>query len=248
MKYREAKLYQRTDGRKPDELRKVEIIRNFNIYAEGSCLVKFGNTWVIVTATVEEKVPGWLKGAGQGWITAEYSMLPRANMDRTVRESHAGRLSGRTMEIQRLIGRSLRAAFDLYEMGEITIIVDCDVIQADGGTRTASITGGFVAVYDAFNYLVKNGRLKSVPLKEFLAAVSVGIIEDTHLLDLTFEEDFDAEVDFNIVMTESGKLVEVQGTAEKKLFTKKDLDRIIELAGKGISELIEIQKKTLGLT
>jgi ribonuclease PH len=240
-------MYQRTDGRKPDELRDIEIIRNFNRYAEGSCLVKFGNTWVVVTATVEEKVPSWLKGAGQGWITAEYSMLPRANLDRNPRESHIGRLSGRTMEIQRLIGRSLRAAFDLYAMGELTIIVDCDVIQADGGTRTASITGGFVAVYDAFSYLVRNGRLKEIPVKEFLAAVSVGIIEDTYLLDLTFEEDFDAEVDFNVVMTESGKLVEVQGTAEKQLFTKEDLDRIIELAGKGITEIIGIQKQVLGV-
>jgi ribonuclease PH len=240
-------MYQRTDGRKPDELRDIEIIRNFNRYAEGSCLVKFGNTWVVVTATVEEKVPSWLKGAGQGWITAEYSMLPRANLDRNPRESHIGRLSGRTMEIQRLIGRSLRAAFDLYAMGELTIIVDCDVLQADGGTRTASITGGFVAVYDAFSYLVRNGRLKEIPVKEFLAAVSVGIIEDTYLLDLTFEEDFDAEVDFNVVMTESGKLVEVQGTAEKQLFTKEDLDKIIELAGKGITEIIGIQKQILGV-
>lgn len=238
-------MYSRSDGRNPDELRKVEIIRNFNMYAEGSCLVKFGNTWVVVTATVEEKVPNWLKGAGQGWITAEYSMLPRANMDRTPRESHTGRISGRTMEIQRLIGRSLRAAFDLYEMGELTIIVDCDVLQADGGTRTASITGGFVAVYDAFNYLVRNGRLKKVPLKEFLAAVSVGIVEETMLLDLTFEEDFEAAVDFNVVMTESGKLVEVQGTAEKELFTRKDLDQILDLAEKGIKELIEVQKRTL---
>lgn len=240
-------MYQRTDGRKPDELRPIEIIRDFNMYAEGSCLVKFGNTWVVITATVEEKVPAWLKGAGQGWITAEYSMLPRANTDRNPRESHTGRLSGRTMEIQRLIGRSLRAAFDLYAMGELTIIVDCDVLQADGGTRTASITGGFVAVYDAFSYLVRNGRLKEIPLKEFLAAVSVGIIENTYLLDLTFEEDFDAEVDFNVVMTESGKLVEVQGTAEKQLFTREDLNKIIDLAGKGISELIKIQKQVLGV-
>lgn len=238
-------MFERSDGRKPDELRKVEIVRNFNIYAEGSCLVKFGNTWVVVTATVEEKVPNWLRGAGQGWITAEYSMLPRANMDRTPRESHTGRLSGRTMEIQRLVGRSLRAAFDLFEMGELTITVDCDVLQADGGTRTASITGGFVAVYDAFRYLVRNGRLSKVPLKEFVAAVSVGIVDDTFLLDLTFEEDFDAAVDFNVVMTESGKLVEVQGTAEKKLFTKEELDKIIELAQKGIFELIEIQKQVL---
>ncbi len=238
-------MHQRSDGRAPDELRKVEIIRNFNMYAEGSCLVKFGNTWVLVTATVDEKVPGWLKGAGHGWITAEYAMLPRANMDRTPRESHTGRLSGRTMEIQRLIGRSLRAAFDLYQMGELTIIVDCDVIQADGGTRTASITGGFVAVYDAFRYLVSNGRIKEVPVKEFLAAVSVGIVEGTPLLDLSFEEDFDAEVDFNVVMTESGKLVEVQGTGEKSLFDRDTLNSMLDFAQKGISELIEIQKKVL---
>lgn len=236
---------ERSDGRKAHELRKVEIIRNFNMYAEGSCLVKFGNTWVVVTATVEDKVPSWLKGSGQGWITAEYSMLPRANMDRNPRESHIGRLSGRTMEIQRLIGRSLRAAFDLYELGEFTIIVDCDVLQADGGTRTASITGGFVAVYDALNYLVRNGRLSKLPLKEFLAAVSVGVVDGEYLLDLTFEEDFDAEVDFNVVMTESGKLVELQGTAEKAPYTRDDLNKILDLAYKGISELISIQKKVL---
>jgi ribonuclease PH len=238
-------MYERSDGRRFDELRKVEIIRNFNMYAEGSCLVKFGNTWVVVTATVDEKVPVWLKGSGQGWITAEYSMLPRANLDRNPRESHTGRLSGRTMEIQRLIGRSLRAAFDLYKMEDFTIIVDCDVLQADGGTRTASITGGFVAVYDALRYLVKNRRLNEVPVKEFLAAVSVGVIEGSYLLDLTFEEDFDAEVDFNVVMTESGKLVEIQGTAEKSLFSRDDLNRILDLAQKGIQELISIQKKVL---
>lgn len=238
-------MYERSDGRRFDQLRKVEIIRNFNMYAEGSCLIKFGNTWVVVTATVDEKVPNWLKGSGQGWITAEYSMLPRANLDRNPRESHIGRLSGRTMEIQRLIGRSLRAAFDLYKMEDFTIIVDCDVLQADGGTRTASITGGFVAVYDALRYLVKNGRLSEVPVKEFLAAVSVGIIEGSYLLDLTFEEDFDAEVDFNVVMTESGKLVEIQGTAEKSLFSRDDLENILDLAQKGIQELISIQKKVL---
>ncbi|MCX7832045.1 MAG: ribonuclease PH [Actinobacteria bacterium] len=240
-------MYKRTDGRNNNELRKVEIIRNFNIYAEGSCLVKFGNTWVVITATVEERVPNWLKGSGQGWITAEYSMLPRANMDRTPRESHSGRLSGRTMEIQRLIGRSLRAAFDLYELGELTIIVDCDVLQADGGTRTASVTGGFVAVYDALNYLVRNGRLKKIPVNEFLAAVSVGIVDDEMLLDLSFEEDFDAAVDFNVVMTESGKLVELQGTAEKRLFTRKELDSIVDLAYSGIQQLIKIQKQVLGV-
>lgn len=240
-------MYVRSDGRKHNQLRKVEIIRNFNMYAEGSCLVKFGNTWVVITATVEERIPSWLKGSGQGWITAEYSMLPRANMDRTPRESHSGRLSGRTMEIQRLIGRSLRAAFDLYELGELTIIVDCDVLQADGGTRTASVTGGFVAVYDALNYLVRNGRLNRVPVNEFLAAVSVGIVDDEMLLDLSFEEDFDAAVDFNVVMTESGKLVELQGTAEKRLFTREELDNIVDLAYSGIQQLINIQKEVLGV-
>lgn len=238
----------RSDGRQNDEIRKVEIIRNYLEYPEGSCFVKMGKTWVIVTATVEEKVPAWLRGAGQGWITAEYSMIPRANMDRVMRESVTGRQGGRTMEIQRLIGRSLRAAVDLFELGERTIIIDCDVIQADGGTRTASITGGFVALYDALQFLVKNQRLEKLPLKEQVAAVSVGIVEGEKMLDLTFEEDFDAEVDMNVVMTASGGLVEIQGTAEKGLFSRSDLNELLDLAEKGIKELVAVQKEVLGIS
>lgn len=236
---------ERSDGRKFDELRKVEIIRNYIEHAEGSCLVKMGNTWVIVTATVENKVPNWLKGSGQGWITAEYAMIPRAAFDRTPRESVSGRQSGRSMEIQRLIGRSLRAVVDLFELEDLTVIIDCDVIKADGGTRTASITGGYVALYDALRYLNKQGRLNNIPVKEAVAAVSVGIVGGEPLLDLTFEEDFDAMVDMNVVMTESMKLIEIQGTAEKKPFERKELDILINLAEKGLKELIEIQKEVL---
>lgn len=236
---------ERSDGRAFDELRRVEIIRNYIEHAEGSCLVKMGNTWVIVTATVEAKVPNWLKGAGQGWITAEYAMIPRAAFDRTPRQSVSGRQSGRSMEIQRLIGRSLRAVVDLFELGDLTVIIDCDVIKADGGTRTVSITGGYIALYDALRYLYKQGRLKNVPVKEAVAAVSVGIVDGELLLDLTFEEDFDAMVDMNVVMTESTKLIEVQGTAEKRPFDRKELNILINLAEKGVKELIEIQKEVL---
>lgn len=233
----------RADGRQHDEIRKVEIIRNFIEHAEGSCLVKMGNTWVIVTATVETKVPNWLKGSGQGWITAEYAMIPRAAFDRTPRESVTGRQSGRSMEIQRLIGRSLRAVVDLFELGELTIIIDCDVIKADGGTRTAAITGGYVALYDALKHLCEQGRLKSMPVKEAVAAVSVGIVNGEPLLDLTFEEDFDAMVDMNVVMTESLRLIEVQGTGEKRSFDRKELGFLLDLAEKGVKELIAVQKK-----
>lgn len=239
---------ERFDGRKSDQIRKVEIERNFIEHAEGSCLIKMGNTWVIVTATVEERVPGWLKGAGQGWVTAEYSMIPRATIDRVPREAVRGKQKGRTKEIQRLIGRSLRAITDLFELGELMVTVDCDVIKADGGTRTASITGGYVALKDAFDYLVERGRIKNNPVLEPVAAISAGMIEGEYILDLSSEEDYDADVDLNVVMTESSKLVEIQGTAEKKNFSRKDLDNMIELAEKGIKKLVTIQKNCLGIS
>jgi ribonuclease PH len=232
----------RFDGRKPDELRKVKITLDFIKHAEGSCLIEFGDTKVICTVSVEEKVPPFLKDTGQGWITAEYSMLPRATAQRTIREAAKGRLTGRTQEIQRLIGRSLRGAVDLTKLGEITLWVDCDVIQADGGTRTASITGAFVALYRALQKIDKLDALSS-----FIAAVSVGIVNGQPLLDLTYEEDSIAEVDMNVVMNDKGKFVEIQGTAEGKSFSREELDELLNLAEKGIKELIEIQKKTLGV-
>lgn len=232
----------RFDGRKPDELRKVKITLDFIKHAEGSCLIEFGDTKVICTVSVEEKVPPFLKDTGQGWITAEYSMLPRATAQRTIREAAKGRLTGRTQEIQRLIGRSLRGAVDLTKLGEITLWVDCDVIQADGGTRTASITGAFVALYRALQKIDKLDALSS-----FIAAVSVGIVNGQPLLDLTYEEDSIAEVDMNVVMNDEGKFVEIQGTAEGKSFSREELDELLNLAEKGIKELIEIQKKTLGV-
>ncbi len=232
----------RSDGRKPDELRPVKIILDYIKHAEGSCLIEFGDTKVICTASVEEKVPPFLKGTGQGWITAEYSMLPRATVTRTVRESAKGRLTGRTQEIQRLIGRSVRSAVDLRALGEITVWIDCDVIQADGGTRTASITGAFVALYRA---LEKLGKLETI--KNFVAAVSVGIVDGEFLLDLNYEEDSMAEVDMNIVMNDAKEFVELQGTAEGKPFSRNDLDRLLAIGEKGIMELISKQKEVLGV-
>jgi len=238
----------RVDGRVKDELREVRMIKDFMPYAEGSCLIEMGNTKVICTASIEEKVPQFLKNTGTGWVTAEYGMLPRSCKIRTVRETTRGTVNGRTREIQRLIGRSLRAVVDLTALGERTVWIDCDVIQADGGTRTASITGGFVALYLALEHLVKNDILSKNPVQCFLAAISVGIVDGEYVLDLAYEEDFKADVDMNIVMTETGKIVEVQGTAEKEPFSKNDLDSLIELASKGINQLVEIQKKTLGIT
>ncbi|SMP10453.1 ribonuclease PH [Desulfurobacterium pacificum] len=232
----------RNDGRKPDELRKVTITLDYIKHAEGSCLIEFGDTKVICTASVEEKVPPFLKGTGQGWITAEYSMLPRATAQRTVREAAKGKLTGRTQEIQRLIGRSLRCAVDLTALGEITIWIDCDVIQADGGTRTASITGAFVALYRA---LEKIEKLSAV--KNFVAAVSVGVVNGQVLLDLNYEEDSLAEVDMNIVMTDKGEFAEIQGTAEGETFSRDILNTMLNLGEKGIKELIEIQKSVLGV-
>lgn len=237
----------RLDGRKINQLRVVKVTRSFISHAEGSVLYEVGNTRVVCTASIEERVPPFLRDTGQGWVTAEYAMLPRATTIRTVRESTAGRVGGRTHEIQRLIGRSLRSVVDLNRLGETTIFVDCDVLQADGGTRTAAITGAFIALYDALSVLAKEKRLPGPPILEFLAAVSVGIINETPCLDLTFDEDSVAQVDMNVVMTESGKMVEVQGTAEKHPFTRQELDKLIDLSTKGIKELIKIQKRTLGI-
>jgi len=231
----------RVDGRKDDELRPVEILRNYLKFPEGSVLVSTGDTRVICTATVEEGVPGWLNGQNKGWVTAEYAMLPRATEDRTGRKP-----GGRGAEIQRLIGRSLRAAVDLSGLGENTIRIDCDVIQADGGTRTASITGAFVALYDAMQYMVDMDMISQIPLLGNIAAVSVGVIKDKALLDLCYIEDISADVDMNIVMRE-GQFVEVQGTAEGDAFDRDMLNRLLDLAAKGIGELIIEQKKALSI-
>ena len=233
----------RSDGRKPDELRPVQIIRDFIEYPEGSCLISFGKTKVICTASVIETVPNWLKGKGQGWITAEYSMLPRATQQRTIRESVQGRIGGRTHEIQRMIGRAMRTAVDLKKLGERTIWVDCDVIQADGGTRTAAITGAFVAVADAIIKLYKDGVIEETPIKDFVAAVSVGIVGDQILLDLNFEEDSAAQVDMNVVGTGTGLFSEVHTMGEEFSFSKEQLNQMLDLARKGIDKLIELQSK-----
>ncbi len=235
----------RVDGRKPDEIREVTIQRNFLPHAEGSVLIEMGNTKVVCTATVEERVPKWLMGAGQGWITAEYGMLPRSTGIRMPREASQGRVGGRTQEIQRLIGRSLRSVVDLKALPEITIWMDCDVIRADGGTRTASITGSFIALYDALRWLVEHGKIAELPLSEFVSAISVGIVDGVPMLDLCYEEDCRAQVDMNVAMTGSGKLIEVQGTAEDHPFERSELDEMLGLADKGISELISIQRHVL---
>jgi ribonuclease PH len=235
----------RTDGRAPDELRPVKIVRNYLKFAEGSVLIEMGNTRVICTATAEESVPAFLKGTGRGWITAEYSMLPRSSQIRIPREATRGRVGGRTHEIQRLIGRSLRAVVDLERIGERTIYVDCDVVQADGGTRTASITGAFVALSDTLSALRDAGAIESVPILDSVAAVSVGIVDGTLMLDLTYEEDATADVDMNVVMTGSENFVEVQGTAESTPFSKEELEKLIEFASKGTAELTSIQRELL---
>jgi len=230
----------RSDGRGQSELRNIKITRNYTKYAKGSVLIEMGNTKVICTASVDEKVPNFLRDTGKGWVTSEYSMLPSSTEDRIQRERF--KVSGRTYEIQRLIGRSLRAVTDLELLGERSIYVDCDVIQADGGTRTASITGAFIALNDAISKLIKEGKIIKNPLKENIAAISVGIIGGKNMIDLNYSEDSSADVDMNVVMTESGKLVEVQGTSEKIPFSKKDLDGLLELAEKGIKQLIKKQK------
>jgi ribonuclease PH len=238
-------LVKRSDGREPGVLRPVKITRHYMKHAEGSVLIEIGDTKVICSASVEERVPQFLRNTGKGWITAEYSMLPRSTHTRTSRDSLTGRGSGRAFEIQRLIGRSLRSVTVLSGFGERTIWIDCDVIQADGGTRTASITGAYVALVDAFRKMVKNGLIEKVPLKDSVAAISVGKVEGKVLLDLNYEEDSRAEVDMNVVMTGHGKFVEIQGTAEEAVFTRKEMDELTALAQKGIKELTRIQKKCL---
>lgn len=236
----------RNDGREVDQLRPVNITRNYIKHAEGSVLIEVGDTKVICTATIDERVPPFMKGAGKGWVTAEYSMLPRSSSTRIARESARGKITGRTHEIQRLVGRSLRSIVNLEELGERTILIDCDVIQADGGTRTASITGSFVALIDALAKLLENKNMEKLPVHECLAAVSVGKVNGEVLLDLDYSEDSAAEVDMNIVMTDSGKFVEVQGTAEGSPFSKDELDNLIEYGQKGVNQLIEVQKRVLG--
>ncbi|MBQ0055156.1 MAG: ribonuclease PH [Synergistaceae bacterium] len=238
----------RIDGRAADELRRVKLERNCNMYAEGSCLIECGNTRVLCTASVEEKVPPFLRGMGQGWVTAEYSMLPRATKERNSREISKGRPNSRGTEIQRLIGRSLRAAVKLDELGEYTITIDCDVLQADGGTRTASVTGGFVALFDALRTMEREKKLVKIPLKEQIAAVSCGMVLGVPMLDLCYAEDSSAEVDSNFVITGHGDFVEIQGTGEGRVFSPDELHRLTELAGKGVSELQRLQREALELT
>jgi len=235
----------RLDGRGPQNLRPVRITRNYLKHAEGSTLMEMGDTKVICTASVEERVPHFLRNTGRGWVTAEYSMLPRSTHTRTARDSLTGRGNGRAFEIQRLIGRSLRSVTDLTGFGERTVWIDCDVIQADGGTRTASITGAYVALVDAFRKMVRDGLIEEVPIKGSVAAISVGKVQGKALLDLNYEEDSKAEVDMNIVMTGDGKFVEVQGTAEESVFTKKEMDELTRLALRGIRKLTKIQKRVL---
>lgn len=238
----------RLGGRQDDQLRPIHIERNFNRYAEGSVLVSCGNTRVICTASVEEKVPSFLRGTGRGWVTAEYSMLPRATASRGVRDSVRGKIGGRSHEIQRLIGRSLRAGVDLDRLGERTIWVDCDVIQADGGTRTAAVTGAFVAVVDALRLLWSEGRLATIPIKSFIAAVSVGKVEGRLLLDLCYEEDSNAEVDCNVVRNGAGEFIEVQGTGEGGTFSRSELGALLDLAEGGLDSLQAAQRESLQLT
>ena len=236
----------RVDGRTPDQLRPVEMQLGFMPNAEGSCLISMGDTKVICTATLESSVPRWMQGRGVGWVTAEYSMLPRSTSERVPREVNKGRPSGRTQEIQRLIGRSLRAITDMNVLGERTVWLDCDVLQADGGTRTASITGAFVALAQAFGTLEDRGELTASPLIDSVSAISVGIVDGTPCLDLNYAEDSTAQVDMNVVMTGQGKIVEVQGTAEQGAFERKELDMLLDLATDGIRQLTTHQEKALG--
>ncbi|MDX1734947.1 MAG: ribonuclease PH [Halioglobus sp.] len=236
---------QRPSGRAPEQLRDISITRHFTRHAEGSVLVSFGDTRVICTASVEEGVPRFMRGEGRGWVTAEYGMLPRSTGSRMGREAARGKQGGRTVEIQRLIGRSLRAALDLTKLGEYTITVDCDVIQADGGTRTASITGACVALVDAINHLQREKRIDEDPLLQMIASVSVGVYEGVPVLDLDYPEDFGADTDMNVIMGESGGFIEVQGTAEGAPFSRAELDGMLDLAARGIDELIGIQRAAL---
>ena len=233
-------------GRSTDQIRPVTIETGVNMHAEGSVLISVGNTKVLCTASIEEKVPSFLKGSGKGWVTAEYSMLPRATNTRSSREASRGKLGGRTVEIQRLIGRSLRAVVDMKGFGERAIWIDCDVIQADGGTRTTAITGGFIAMVQAFSKLKESGAIDKIPISDYLAAVSVGKLEDDIFLDLDYKEDYAAAVDMNVVMTGKGLFVELQGTAEDEPFERDELNKLIDFAYKGILELVEKQKEALG--
>lgn len=235
----------RPDGRAANALRPITITRHYTMHAEGSVLITCGNTQVLCTASVEEKTPNHKKGSGEGWLTAEYGMLPRATHTRSDREAARGKQSGRTQEIQRLIGRSLRAVFDLKKLGERTIYIDCDVLQADGGTRTASITGAFVAAHDAVSKLMEQGKITQSPIVSHLAAISVGITGNTPLLDLNYIEDSGCETDMNVVMTENGHFIEIQGTAEGQAFSRSEMDALLDLATKGIGELIVAQKAAL---
>lgn len=235
----------RNDGRRPEEIRPLRITPSFLRFPEGSTLIEMGNTKVICTATVEDKVPPFLRGGNKGWVTAEYAMLPRATESRTIRESSRGKVSGRSSEIQRLIGRALRSVVDMSALGERTIWIDCDVIQADGGTRTASISGAFVALYQALSGLVTARTLKELPITDYLAAISVGIVKGKVLLDLNFTEDSAAEVDMNVIMTGGGKIVEIQGTAEGAPFSRQTMEQMIDIASGGISEIVDYQKRLL---
>jgi ribonuclease PH len=238
----------RSAGRQAQQLRPVRMTRHYTVHAEGSVLVEFGDTKVLCTASVEEKVPGHKRGSGEGWVTAEYGMLPRATHTRSDREAARGKQSGRTQEIQRLIGRSMRAVFDLKKLGERTIYLDCDVLQADGGTRTAAITGAFVAAQDAVNKLLAEGKLSESPILDHVAAISVGMVQGTPLLDLEYTEDVGCDTDMNVVMTGAGHYVEVQGTAEGVAFTRLEMDALLGLAEQGIRDLVALQKKTLAAT
>lgn len=240
-------MNQRTDGRAPDALRPLTITRHYTRHAEGSVLVEFGHTKVLCTASIEERVPPFLKGKGQGWVTAEYGMLPRSTHTRTDREAAKGKQSGRTQEIQRLIGRSLRAVTDLSALGERQVTLDCDVLQADGGTRCASISGACVALHDALSGLVAAGRLAAHPMRDFVAAVSVGIVGGMPVLDLDYAEDSACDTDMNVVMTGAGGMVELQGTAEGAPFSRAELDALLALADKGIGEIVAAQKSALGI-
>ncbi|MHB1198582.1 MAG: ribonuclease PH [Polaromonas sp.] len=237
--------FERSGARAPDALRAVRITRHYTAYAEGSVLIEFGATRVLCTASVEEKVPSHKKGSGAGWVTAEYGMLPRATHTRSDREAARGKQSGRTQEIQRLIGRAMRSVFDLKKLGERTIHLDCDVIQADGGTRTASITGAFVAAQDAVNQLLADGKLRETPILDHVAAISVGLVQGTALLDLEYIEDSACDTDMNVVMTSAGHYVEVQGTAEGAAFSRAEMDALLVLAEKGITELVALQRQAL---
>ena len=239
-------MTKRTDSREPGQLRETRITPSFTMHAEGSVLIEAGRTRVICTASIEDRVPPFLRNTGKGWVTAEYGMLPRATSPRTQREASAGKVGGRTQEIQRLIGRSLRSITRLPELGERTIWIDCDVIQADGGTRTASITGGFVALALALQHMKQKGMIRTIPLSDYVAAISVGVVAGTPMLDLAYEEDSQADVDMNVVKTGDGRFIEVQGTAEGPPFERSELDALLGLADSGIQQLIAIQKSIVG--